>query len=135
MTYLSSEEERDHRVAQREKRAKLRKNNKSKTLAISRKLVYKLLQLMKNSGHNRLKLSQYSGISPASVSRLTLKRTIDTVPFSSVVGLARASGYKLEFVRLTPEEDDFFDDRWLKASDFYDEKVNKGDEKPQNRRT
>ena len=132
MVYLSWDERRSSRKAQNDKRAKERKVNKSKTLAISRKLIYKMLQLMKNSGHNRLKLAQYSGVSPASVSRLTLRRTTDTIPFSSVVGLARAVGYKIEFVRLRPEEDEFFEDRWLKASDFYNEKGDKGVKKPEN---
>ena len=114
------------REAQTKKRAELRAKNRAKTLSLTRASMTKLLKLMKDSGYNRLKLSGYSGVSPASVSRLTLRRNIDSVRFSAVVGLARASGYKIEFVRLSPEEDDFYDDRWLRASDVYGKEGDKG---------
>ncbi len=127
--WQTSKEQRARYKAKCNERAKQRKKNKTKTVVILHKLMSKLLDLMKDSGYNNLTLSEYSGVSPATITRLKRRRKFDTATFSSVVGLARASGYKVEFVRLTPEEDDFFDKRWLKASDFYDKK---GDEEGEN---
>jgi len=131
MARLSWDERCKRRKAKRDNLAKERANNRLKSLTITRKLAAKLLKIVENSGFNRIKLAQYSGVSPASVSRLTLRRHIDTIRFSAVIGLARACGYKIEFVRLSPEEDDFFDDRWLKASEFYSEKSDKQPENPE----
>ncbi len=121
--------QRDRYKAKCNKRAERRKKNKTKTGLILHMLMSRLLNLMKDSGYNNLTLSEYSGISPATITRLRRRRKFDTATFSSVVGLARASGYKVEFVRLAPEEDEFFDKRWLKATDFYSKK---GDEEGEN---
>ena len=84
---------------------------------MSKVVLNELVTRLKKTGFNNLRLSGYSGVCPATVGRILKRRKLDSATFIAVVGLARAAGYKLELVRLTEEEDEYYDERTVKLKD------------------
>ncbi|MCD6501934.1 hypothetical protein J7L01_04980 [bacterium] len=105
------------RAIQRQKRKELRNKNKEKAIKITEELMSQLIAKMKNCGFNKLTLSGYSGVCPATIGKIMQYHKIDNVTLAAVIGMARATGYKLELVRLSPEEDEYYEDRWIRLSD------------------
>jgi len=115
--HKSWREHREARGAQRAKRAEFRKKSKVKASWMTKKFMESLLSRMKETGFNNLNLAGYSGVCPATVGRIMNGRKLDSASIIAVVGLARAAGYKLELVRLSQEEDEYYDERTIKLSE------------------
>ena len=116
--YHSFEEKWQARKAQDAKRTELRKQSRGKASAIAKKLMSKLVSKMKETGFSNLKLVGYSGVCPGTLGRLIKRRDLDKATFIAVVGMARAAGYKLELVRLSPQEDEYYGERTVKLSEI-----------------
>ncbi len=117
MSVKSARSASEKRSIQRGKRSGLRKQSKAKAIHIAKRLMNSLILKMEKCGFNKLTLSGYSGVCPATIGRIMKYRNIDTVTFTAVIGMARAAGYKLELVHLSPEEDEYYKDRWIKMSE------------------
>ena len=116
--YHSWEERREAKKARIAKRTELRKQSRGKASAIAKKLMSKLVSKMKETGFSNLKLTGYSGVCPGTLGRLIKRRDLDKATFIAVVGMARAAGYKLELVRLSPQEDEYYGERTVKLSEI-----------------
>ena len=117
MSVKTARSARERRETQRGKRSELRKQNKAKAIKMVKSLMHSLVSKMEKCGFNKLTLSGYSGVCPATIGRIMKYRNLDTATFAAVVGMARAAGYKFEFVRLTPQEDEYFNERTVKLSE------------------
>ena len=125
MAYGKYEDKYAARKAQRAKRTEERAHNRKIVVGRTKGLMSKLAAMMADSGYSRLKISGYSGVCPATVTRIAHRRNPTSVPFSAVVGICRALGYKVTFERLPPEQDEFINDRWIRATELLNKKVDK----------
>lgn len=115
--YHSWEEKWEARKARDAKRIELRKQSRTKASAMAKTLMSRLVSKMKETEFSTLKLTGYSGVCPGTLGRLLKRRDLDKATFIAVVGMARAAGYKLDFVRLSPQEDEYFTERTVKLSE------------------
>jgi len=124
--YKTLEEKWAARANKRKQRTEECAENRKIAKDRAKSLMFKLAHMIRDSGYSRLKVSGYSGVCPATVTRIAKKRNPTSVPFYSVVGICRALGYKVVFEKLPPEQDEFIEDRWIKATEFL--KKNDADE-------
>jgi len=117
-SYKSLEDKWEKRKAKRKKRTEECAGNRKTAKERAKSLMYKLAQMIGDSGYSRLKVSGYSGVCPATVTRIAKRRNPTSVPFYAVVGICRALGYKVVFEKLPPEQDEFINDRWIKATEL-----------------
>ncbi len=115
--YKSWEEKQEAKKARVAKRTELRKQSRGKASAIAKRLMSELVSKMKATGFSNLKLEGYSGVCGGTIGRLIKRRDLDKATFIAVVGMARAAGYKIQFVRLSSQEDEYYDERTVKLSE------------------
>lgn len=116
--YRSWEEKQGAKKARIAKRTELRKQSRVKASAIAKRLMADLVRKMKGTGFSNLKLAGYSGVCGGTLGRLMKNRDLDKATFIAVVGMARAAGYRIEFVRLSPQEDEYYSERTVKLSEI-----------------
>jgi len=124
--YNSSEDKRNARAAKRKQRDEQRVANRKIAKDQAEKLMREMANMIEESGFSRLKVSVYSGVCATTVTRIAQRRDPTSAPFYSIVGLCRALGYKVVFEKLPPEQDEFIEDRWIKATELL--KKNDADE-------
>ncbi len=115
--YHNSGDKRKARRAKRKQRDEKRLANRKIAKQRVEVLMRQMAEMIADSGYSRLKISVYSGVCTTTVTRIAKRRNPTSAPFYSIVGLCRALGYKIEFKRLSPDEDEFADDRWVRKSD------------------
>jgi len=118
----SSEERWAARKAAKTKRTEERVRNRKIAVGRAKGLMIKLASMIADSGYSRLKISTYSGACQATVTKIARRYKSTSVPFYTVVGICRALGYKVTFERLPPEQDEFLNDRWIRATELLKKK-------------
>lgn len=115
MSVKSARSARERRAIQRNKRRKNRTDRRNLAVKRANHLMHQVVYKMEKCGYSKLKLSTYSGVCPATIGRIMNYRKLGNVTLAAAIGIIRACGYKIELVPLTPEEDEFIDDRWVKV--------------------
>ena len=89
-----------------------RNRRKTESVAEAKNLVALLIRHLHDCGLDKKKLSQFSGLELATVSKILkgYNKGMNITTFSS---LAKAAGYKIELVPMDPREDVFRQERRL----------------------
>jgi len=119
------------RIEARERKRKDEYNKRAATTAHNKKIVVgrtktmmnQLVKMIRESGLSQTKISQMSGVCTATLTRIVRGRNHDSAPFSAVVGICRALGYRVVFEEIPLEEDEFINDRYIKATKILDKKA------------
>ena len=116
--YVSWDDQLKKRAATKKQHADRRKGSRELTETFGKSLQGSLRTLISDCGLSQVQLSDFSGIIPACVSRF-MQRYNPRARFNTIVGLAHAAGYKIEFVPVAPEKDYYRRFRRLKPSSLH----------------
>jgi len=105
------------------KRAETTAHNKKIVVGRTKTMMNQLVKMIRESGLSQTKISQMSGVCTATLTRIVRGRNHDSAPFSAVVGICRALGYKVIFEEIPLEQDEFINDRYVKGTRLLDKKV------------
>ncbi len=99
----------------KEAQAKHRKEAKND----AQNIVSKIVREINASIWSQVKIADLSGLAPTTINTMVRGRS-KSASLSTITGLARAMGYKLELVPLDKSEDPYYDERWVKKGSAED---------------
>jgi len=111
--YRSWEEEKAKRKANKQRHKEIRDENRKIAIAEAEGLMNYLRSYLQECGLTQTQIADFAGVDTSTVSQI-MRHYHKTARFSIIVALARAAGYRIEFVKLHPRYDEFRDKRRLK---------------------
>jgi len=83
----------------------------------SKKIVFDLAAMVKDSFWSQVKIADNSGLAPTTVTAIK-RGKYKSARLSTIAGLARAMGYKLVLVPLEKDEDPYYEERYVRRADI-----------------
>ncbi len=111
--YRSWQERDAKRKANKKQHKEIRSANRKKSIAETERLMSYLRSYVRDCGLTQTQLADFSGVDTSTVSQI-MRRYHMAARFNVVVAMARAAGYRIEFIKEHPRRDEFRDERRLK---------------------